>query len=143
LLISSLLLADLFNMAKGRYKTYRTPRQRQIIELLAEGYSADAIACRLGISHKTVNWYLSRIEVRKQYIPPGFITLAQAADKVGLPVGLLHKGIGFNDLKYVWFGSQRYTKLKWVRIWIDSLNYRRRANTMVSRLFAGRSKPAE
>jgi DNA-binding NarL/FixJ family response regulator len=63
-----------------------TPRERDVLRLIAQGYSAPEIGSQLGISPKTVDTYKQRIEEK--------LGLAHRADYVqfALKLGLLENG---------------------------------------------------
>ena len=55
-----------------------TPRQRQIANLMAEGYSAEAIARRMGASTNAVRLILSRLGISTVTVPSGHVGIRDA-----------------------------------------------------------------
>jgi hypothetical protein len=126
-----------------RYSKFRTPRQKQIMELFKQGYSVDAIACKLGIKFNTVGWYLRKIHVPACTTPPGYITIEEAARKVGMGIPELRKGIKLGDLRFVMHNRRIFTTHTWVRNFINNLPYRLQAKKMQEKLFQAHPKLAE
>jgi DNA-binding NarL/FixJ family response regulator len=65
--VSTRLLADYrkqVSATSGPAAGNLTPRQREILQLIAEGMTTKAIASRLGISSKTVEWHRSLLMER-------------------------------------------------------------------------------
>lgn len=54
-------------------------RERDVIRLLLGGHSNDEIACRLGVSRKTVEFHLTNLY--RRYELPGRVSLAVMAIK--------------------------------------------------------------
>jgi hypothetical protein len=117
-----------------------TPRHEQIVELIAQGYSVPAVACRLGTSENSIRLILSRLRISAVVVPPGFVTIPEAARRVRMPAYRLYAGIRQGDLRRVRSGSRLYTKMEWVSIWRDNDPYRVKAREMMRLLLAHKDK---
>ena len=58
-----------------------TPRQRQVLKLVAEDHNVKSIANQLGLSPKTVEWHKSKLY---RELNCGLAGLVRAALKLGL-----------------------------------------------------------
>ena len=117
-----------------------TPRQQQIADLVAEGYSVPAIANRLGTSENAVRLTLSRLGISTVVVPDGYLTIGEAARRVGMADYELYRGIARGELRHVRCGSRCYVTTRWVHMWMYNRPCRVKAREMVRRLFAYKVK---
>ena len=112
-----------------------TTKQQQIVDLVAEGYSVEAIACCIGVSTNAVRLTLSRLGISTVAVPPGHVTIHDAARRVRMDDYELYRGMARGDLKHVKCVSRYYVTMEWVDIWMNNAPYRVQAREMVRRLF--------
>lgn len=59
-----------------------TPRQRDVVRLLADGLSCPAIACKLGIAERTVRQHVENIAARLTGSQPPIRRIVANADRL-------------------------------------------------------------
>ena len=111
-------------------------KQQQIVDLIGQGYSVEAIACRIDVSTNAVRLTLSRLGISTVVVPSGHVTIHEAARRVGMDDYELYRGMTRGDLRHVACGSRYYVTMEWVHIWMNNAPYRVQAREMARRLFA-------
>jgi len=113
-----------------------TPRQQQIVDLVAKGYSVEAVACRIGVSTNAVRLVLSRLGISTVAVLPGHVTIHDAARRIGMDDYALYRGMRRGELRHVALGARYYVTMEWVHIWLYNAPYRVRARELMRRLSA-------
>lgn len=101
----------------------------ELIRLHAAGYSVLAIAERLGITCQRACGALKNAGCVKRPIPDGYITIRQAAERVGLDHQDAVISFRLGNLRSVKLHGVAYTKPEWVDLWVQNYQWRKNAAT--------------
>lgn len=112
-----------------------TRRQQQIADLVAKGYSVEAIACHIGVSTNAVRLTLSRLGISTVSVPLGHVAISEAARRIRMDDYKLYRGMRDGTLRHMKSGSRYYVTMEWVHIWMNNAPYRVKAREMMRRLF--------
>jgi len=115
-----------------------TPRQREIVALVAEGWSVPAIAGRVKASENAVRLVLSRLGVSAVRRPPGHLTIREAALRVPTSTHKLYRALRglHGSLRSVKAGGRYFTTRAWLLDWLENIPQRVKAREMMRKLFA-------